>query len=532
MTRLLKSSAILAGFLFFLMNHTALGCDVDLEIVVEDAANQAAFNDTGELGTGSNVKFKLSSHAHCYAAVFWKDVQGQVFNLTSLTSKNQPSIEMAVDETKIIPDSWLTLDEKPGLETIYLISSGTPLTGLSQIGLLLANDDPQEIKARLSAKDLRVKWETIEHTVDARIEKLFLPPRSQQLALNLKSIEIDVIPRKPTISPTHHTRHLKELSIGSKTAVRGASSSLIRQAEKAVVYIFHEGAIGSGVVVNKSNGLIVTNEHVVKGFDEVGVIFSADSNSVIRDQRTYVADVVKVVTEHDLALVRLRNSPKNMLAFPLGNASNVSQGMTVHAIGHPEGLLWTYTKGYVSQIRLLHVWGEGRSADVIQTQTPINAGNSGGPLFTDRGQLIGVNTAGAEESEGLNISVSVAHVKELLGMSESKTPTDKFGLLSIPSLAKEHHDLNENGVPDLFCFDTDQNGKPDVCLFDEDEDGKGDYWRLDFNENRRFDGEIHKHDGGYGYVWFFDRDEDDVPELMGYDLDSDGKVDFYRPYSD
>ena len=73
-------------------------------------------------------------------------------------------------------------------------------------------------------------------------------------------------------------------------------------------------------------------------------------------------------------------------------------GADVHAIGHPFGEDWTYTRGYVSQLRDQYGWksdlGKHHVADVIQTQTPINPGNSGGPLFSEIGEVVGVTTFG------------------------------------------------------------------------------------------------------------------------------------------
>ena len=81
----------------------------------------------------------------------------------------------------------------------------------------------------------------------------------------------------------------------------------------------------------------------------------------------------------------------------------------VHAIGHPKGLYWSYTKGVASQIRTKWKWTSSKSkikhqATVIQTQTPLSPGNSGGPLFSDTGKMVGVNTM-KEEGENLNFAV-------------------------------------------------------------------------------------------------------------------------------
>ena len=92
-------------------------------------------------------------------------------------------------------------------------------------------------------------------------------------------------------------------------------------------------------------------------------------------------------------------------------------GADVHAIGHPAGEAWTYTKGIVSQIRPGYEWQPKASvkhvADVIQTQTPINPGNSGGPLISDDGRLIGVNSF-KKDGEALNFAVSIGEVEKFL----------------------------------------------------------------------------------------------------------------------
>ena len=80
--------------------------------------------------------------------------------------------------------------------------------------------------------------------------------------------------------------------------------------------------------------------------------------------------------------------------------------------------MWTYTKGIVGQIRNNHPWtygdGKNRRANVIQTQTPLNPGNSGGPLLDDTGRVIGINTAVTRDKQGLNYAVAVDEVQKFL----------------------------------------------------------------------------------------------------------------------
>ena len=102
--------------------------------------------------------------------------------------------------------------------------------------------------------------------------------------------------------------------------------------------------------------------------------------------------------------------------------------MDVHAIGHPTGEAWTYTTGVISQYRQAYEWQVEddpikHRADIIQTQTPINPGSSGGPLFGDSSSLIGVNSFKAG-GEGLNFAVSVDEVRKFLARSGNRIGRD------------------------------------------------------------------------------------------------------------
>jgi S1-C subfamily serine protease len=98
----------------------------------------------------------------------------------------------------------------------------------------------------------------------------------------------------------------------------------------------------------------------------------------------------------------------------LGEPDGVEVGQDVYAIGHPKGLLWSYTEGVVSQIRPNYQWsyreGSVHQATVIQTQTPMHAGSSGGALFDGGGRVVGINTALKDPT--LGFAIAIGEVRE------------------------------------------------------------------------------------------------------------------------
>jgi serine protease Do len=147
-------------------------------------------------------------------------------------------------------------------------------------------------------------------------------------------------------------------------------------------------ARGSGFIVN-ANGTIVTNNHVVKDAKSVSVTLDDGTNLpakiVGRDPRTDIA-VLKVEAGHPLPYIQL------------GNSADVKPGEWVVAMGNPFGLGGTVTAGIVSAIS--RDIGDGPYDQFIQIDAPINQGNSGGPLFTQDGKVIGMNTAILSPSGG------------------------------------------------------------------------------------------------------------------------------------
>ncbi len=147
-------------------------------------------------------------------------------------------------------------------------------------------------------------------------------------------------------------------------------------------------AKGSGFIID-ANGTVVTNNHVVKGASTITVTLS--------DGTALPAKVVGTDPRTDIAVLRVK-SPGKMGFIELGNSDDVEPGQWVVAVGNPFGLGGTVTAGIVSA-RGRDI-GEGNYDNFIQIDAPINRGNSGGPLFTQDGKVVGVNTAILSPSGG------------------------------------------------------------------------------------------------------------------------------------
>jgi S1-C subfamily serine protease len=143
-------------------------------------------------------------------------------------------------------------------------------------------------------------------------------------------------------------------------------------------------ALGSGFVIDKA-GHIVTNYHVVEDADEVTVSFS--------NKDTVKAEIVGSDPSTDLAVLRVETSANALRPLTLGDSDQLVVGDAVVAIGNPFGLDRTATSGIVSALqRLITAPNQFTIDHVIQTDAPINHGNSGGPLIDARGKVVGVNT--------------------------------------------------------------------------------------------------------------------------------------------
>ena len=209
----------------------------------------------------------------------------------------------------------------------------------------------------------------------------------------------------------------------SATSARGEMSvnQIYERAASGVVQITstsgniaggsQQEALGSGFVLDKA-GHIVTNYHVVQGANEIRVSFS--------NRDTVEAQLVGTDPSTDLAVLQVDTSASALTPLPLGDSDKVEVGDPVVAIGNPFGLDRTATSGIVSALKRLITAPNRFTIDhVIQTDAPINHGNSGGPLLNSRGQVIGVNTqietgGSGSGSVGIGFSVPSNTVKDVV----------------------------------------------------------------------------------------------------------------------
>ncbi len=167
---------------------------------------------------------------------------------------------------------------------------------------------------------------------------------------------------------------------------------------------FQQRGQGSGFIVD-SNGIILTNAHVVKGADKVTV--------VLRDGREFQGEVRGTDEPSDLAVVKIEGN--NLPVAALADSSTVQVGDWAIAVGNPLGLDNTVTLGIVSTLNRSSSQAgiPDKRLDFIQTDAAINPGNSGGPLLNDRGEVIGINTAIRADGQGIGFAIPINKAKEI-----------------------------------------------------------------------------------------------------------------------
>ena len=167
---------------------------------------------------------------------------------------------------------------------------------------------------------------------------------------------------------------------------------------------------GSGFIWD-DKGHIVTNYHVVQGGDDFVVTFH-------NDKKQYKASVVGVAPKKDIAVLKLKETPKKLKPVAVGSSKELLVGQIALALGNPFGLDHSISSGIISALgRKIQGIGGVKIHDMIQTDAAINQGNSGGPLLNSKGEVIGMNTmifSTSGSSAGLGFAVPVDTIKRFV----------------------------------------------------------------------------------------------------------------------
>ncbi len=323
---------------------------------------------------------------------------------------------------------------------------------------------------------------------------------------------------------------MKGVNAATDPTLRGkVEEGIYARHARSVVLIVTPRSLGSGTVVDK-DGTIATNWHVVRNLDKVGVIFKpANADVKVRESDAVEARIVRIDQIADLALIKVTSLPADIVPVALADLSKLAVGADVHAIGHPFGETWSYTKGIVSQIRSDYAWttdiGVKHRADVVQTQTPINPGNSGGPLLNDAGELVGINAFGDKAGSNINFAVAATELRRLLAATADRLAPEAQTVAVTPA-GKQCEPAalwtrrSKKNDATIQAIDIDCDGKMDAALIvpddekeaivlgtDLDANGTLETLYVDRNRDGKFD-EVH-----------YDTNDDGKTDLIGYDLD-------------
>jgi Do/DeqQ family serine protease len=240
-----------------------------------------------------------------------------------------------------------------------------------------------------SSADAQISTRSEAMTVDPQRGVLTMAPLLERVTPAVVSIQtLQEAPDRTTSSPE---QELMERFFGGRATPNNRGP---------------RGGLGSGVIYDASNGLIITNNHVIKDADEITV--------TLNDRREVEAELVGADPKTDLALLKI--DVKDLTELRLATTGEARVGDYVIAVGNPFGLSSTVTSGIISALGRDQRSGDNYS-NYIQTDASINPGNSGGALVNSKGELIGINTAIVSRSggnNGIGFAVPIRTVKNVI----------------------------------------------------------------------------------------------------------------------
>ncbi len=270
------------------------------------------------------------------------------------------------------------------------------------------------------------------------------------ILLVLSAIAVPAVPAptKRDVDPEADRVQLVE-RMERSVALVTVTSREVRHRRAAVV-VDKGPAVASGVLLT-ADGVVLTAAHAVSDASEVSVRF--------RSGEPQPAQVIFIDSSADIALIRVPAVPPGIEPATLGDSAAVRKGQTIYIIGSPVGVEFSLSAGIVSGRHApKHVFGENAEMEMIQTDAAMNSGNSGGPMFNGRGEVIAIAqrilTSGGG-SEGLGFGVAINAVRKVL----ARDPCLWLGFSAIPLNAEWAAALN---VPegDALLIQTVSPGSP------------------------------------------------------------------------
>ncbi len=231
-------------------------------------------------------------------------------------------------------------------------------------------------------------------------------------------------------------------------------AKVYKQIVPSVVWIHTKAGTGSGTLIDKQRRLVLTNYHVVQQNPTAKIYFPVFRDGQPIAEKTYYTErsnrlaisgkVLSVDKSADLAIIRLESIPDGVLAVKVAEKSP-GPGDSVHSIGNAgkSGALFGYVKGTVRQVYNKEWKAElsprniaNFKAKVVETDSPTNPGDSGGPLLNNTGELVGVTQGGAINANSVSLFIDVSDIRRVLTRNEVKEPKEPVVIAEVPKRDK------------------------------------------------------------------------------------------------
>ena len=306
--------------------------------------------------------------------------------------------------------------------TLSLLLLGIPL-GLKTIS---AEKIRLLLKSGGSVSGLEIKSNAQYHFIDLGFDVLRVPVADCAKVERIDSKAVSVSQSSPHL----YREKANGLSRGLK--------DLVDELGEAVVMIRTPSGLGSGFLIHP-DGYVVTNDHVVAGERKISITQFSQSGEELLKKNFDNVRIVATGGNLDLALLKIEGQgASGFPVVPLGRSIELNQGERVFAIGSPLGLERSVSEGIVSlRNRIIS------DRIHIQTTAEISPGNSGGPLFNYRGEVVGVNNMKvvSQGAEGLGFAIPVQTLKTFLENRDAyafdpRNPNAGFRYLSPPTTSK------------------------------------------------------------------------------------------------